>query len=102
MTDLPIDLDEHRGTIAKRVTAARLQSDAVRADQAGLRGRREELEALLQAAPAQTWEEAAVKVRYLIRLFAGTAEAQDPRHRDLIAAALADLDRLGDTGGAGS
>lgn len=97
MTEETIDLDGHRGMISQKVTMARRQSEAVRADQAALQGRREEMETHLLAAPAQSWAEAAVKVRYLIRLFAGTTEAQDPRRRQLIAQALADLDRLGDT-----
>jgi hypothetical protein len=56
--------------------------------------RQEELEKLLLAAPAETWPEAAAKAQYLIRLFAATPEAQDPRRKELIAHALDDLTRL--------
>ena len=38
--------------------------------------------------------EAATKARYLIQLFAGTADGQDPRRQALIASALDDLGRL--------
>jgi hypothetical protein len=38
-----------------------------------------ELEGQLSAAPADDWLEAAEKARYLIRLFAATPIAQDPR-----------------------
>jgi len=41
-----------------------------------------------------TWPEAAAKARYLIQLFAGTAEAQEARRQTLIASVLADLARL--------
>jgi len=46
-------------------------------DQAALRHRQKELEQYLLAAPASTWQEAAVKTRYLITLFAETSTAQD-------------------------
>jgi hypothetical protein len=46
------------------------------------------------AAPATTWPEAAAKAKYLIQLFAATADAQDPRRKKLIASVLDDLARL--------
>src|SRR3546814_1238304 len=49
---------------------------------------------LLVAAPAQTWPEAAAKVRYLIQQFADTPEGHEPRHKALIALALDDMTRL--------
>ena len=48
----------------------------------------------LLAAPSQTWAEAAAKARYLIELFAATAEAQDPRRQRIIAMVLDDMTRL--------
>ena len=48
----------------------------------------------LVAAPAADWLEAAEKARYLIGLFGATLAAQDPRKQTLIAAVLADFDRL--------
>ena len=49
--------------------------------------RREELEKLLVTGPAETWLEAAAKLRYLIELYAKTPSAQDPRRKKLIALA---------------
>src|SRR6202158_1025249 len=66
----------------------------VHADQAALQARQEELETFMVAAAAMTWPEAAAKARYLIRLYAATQDAQDPRRQQLIAGVLADLARL--------
>jgi hypothetical protein len=97
VTDDPVDLDEHRGMAAQRATDVRRQRlHEFQADQAALRRRQEELERLLLAAPAETWPEAAAEAQYLIRLFADTPEAQDPRRKELIAHALDDLNRLCD------
>ena len=95
MTDEPVDLDEHRGMAAQKATEIRRERlHRFQADQVALRRRQKELEKLLVAAPAETWLEAAAKAQYLIRLFADTAEAQDPRRKELIAHALDDLNRL--------
>lgn len=94
MIEKPISLDEHRGMAAQRATAIRRARHEVEADQAALRRRQTEFEKLLGAAPASCWAEAAEKARYLIQLFAATAEARDPRRRQLIAAVLDDLERL--------
>jgi hypothetical protein len=97
MTGDPVDLDQHRGMTAQKATEIRRQSlHEFQADQEALRLRQEELEKLLLAAPAETWPEAAAKAQYLIQLFAGTAEAQYPRRKELIAHALDDLRRLCD------
>jgi hypothetical protein len=97
MSDDPVDLDEHRGMAAQKATEVRRQRlHEFQVDQASLRRRQEELEALLLAAPAETWPEAAAKAQYLIQLFAATPEAQDPRRKELIAHALDDLNRLCD------
>jgi hypothetical protein len=94
MTDPPVELDEHRGMAAQRSTEIRRRHHEVQADQAILRRRQEEFERHAVAAPSTTWPEAAAKARYLIQLFAGTPEAQDPRRRELIAQVLDDLTRL--------
>ena len=95
MTDEPIDLDVHRGIAAQKATEIRRERlYQFNEDQATLRRRQEELEKHLLAAPAKTWPEAAVKVEYLIQLFAETPEAQDPRRKALIAHAMQDLARL--------
>ena len=94
MTDLPVELDEHRGMAARRETETRRLLQEVQADQAALRVRREELETIMAAAPAVDWREAAAKARYLIELYAATPDAQDPRRQKVIASVLADLARL--------
>ncbi len=49
---------------------------------------------MLFAQAAGTWPEAAEKAKYLLRLFAATAEGDDPRCRQLIDAVLEDFRRL--------
>jgi hypothetical protein len=98
MTDKTIDLDEHRGMVAQKATQLRRLLAEVEADQRSLRLRQDELESQLAAAPATNWKEAAEKARYLLRLFAASLAAQDPRRQALIAAVLNDFERLaGDT-----
>jgi hypothetical protein len=94
MTDRTIDLDQHRGMAAQKATELRRLLADVAANETALRLRQEELEAHLIAAPATNWQEAAEKARYLLNLFAATPSAQDPRRQTLIAAVLADLERL--------
>jgi hypothetical protein len=96
VTDKPVDLDEHRGMAAQRDTEIRRRLSGVKADQAEVRARQDELEGFLLATEATTWQEAAAKARYLIQLYAETPEGQDPRRQKLIASAIADLDRLSD------
>jgi hypothetical protein len=79
---------------AQRDTEIRRDLHDVQVDQAALRGRQEELENFLFAAPAATRADAAASARYLIELFAATPEARDPRRQKLIARALDDLSRL--------
>jgi hypothetical protein len=95
MNDKPIDLDRHRGMAAQKATDLRRLLAEVKANETALRTRQDELEAHLIAAPAANWQEAAEKARYLLNLFAATLAAQDPRRQKLIAAVLADFDRLG-------
>jgi hypothetical protein len=94
MTTDPIELDGHRGMAAQKATEERRHTAEVEADRAMLRQHQDEMEGALCAGPAETWEQAAEKARYLITLFAGTAEGRDPRHRQLIEGALNDLRRL--------
>jgi hypothetical protein len=96
VTDKPVDLDEHRGMAAQRDTEIRRRLSGVKADQAAVRARQDELEGFLLATEATTWQDAAAKARYLIQLYAETPEGQDPRRQKLIASAIADLDRLSD------
>ena len=94
MTDRTVRLDERRGMAAQKATELRRLLGKVQANERELRLRQDELEVQLVAAPAADWAEAAEKARYLIDLFAATAEAQDPRRQKLIATVLGDFDRL--------
>jgi hypothetical protein len=96
MTDKSIDLDQHRGMAAQKATKLRRLLADVEANENALRVRQDELESHLLAAPAKDWHEAAEKARYLLNLFAATLTAGDPRRQKLIAAVLADFDRLWD------
>ena len=89
-----VKLDEHRGLTAQRDTDARRHQSDVRADQDAVREGQHQLEKHLFAGPASTWAEAAEKSAYLLRLFAATGEAQDPRYKQLIEDTIADLQRL--------
>jgi hypothetical protein len=94
MTEKTIDLDKHRGMAAQKATDLRRLLAEVEANETTLRRRQDELEGHLLAAPAASWHEAADKAGYLLKLFAGTPAAQDPRRQKLIAAVLADFERL--------
>jgi hypothetical protein len=94
MTNKTIDLDQHRGMSAQKATELRRLFAEMQGNERDLRRRRNELKAQLVAAPAATWPEGADKARYLLNLFAETVAAQDPRRRTLIAAVLADFERL--------
>lgn len=96
MTDKTIDLDQHRGMAAQKATELRRLLSEVAANETALRLRQDELEAHLIAAPAENWHEAAERARYLLNLFAATLSAEDPRRKKLIAAVLADFERLSD------
>ena len=94
MNDNPIDLDKHRGMAAQKATELRRLLRSVAADRAALQARQDELEKYLLAAPASNWAEAVDKARYLLGLFAVTAEAQDPRRKTLLANLHQDFARL--------
>jgi hypothetical protein len=81
---------------AQRDTEIRRRLSGVKADQAAVRVRQDELEGFLLATEATTWPEAAAKARFLIQLYAATPEGQDPRRQKLIASTIAELDRLSD------
>jgi hypothetical protein len=94
MTDKTIELDQHRGMAAQKATELRRLLSEVESNETALRLRQDELETHLLAAPAEHWQDAAEKARYLLKLFATTPAAQDPRRQKLIAAVLADFKRL--------
>jgi hypothetical protein len=93
-TDDPIELDTHRGMAAQKATEDRRNTAGVEADRVMLRQHQDDLEDALSSGPAATWEEAGRKAHYLITVFAGTAEGQDPRYKKLIAGSLEDIQRL--------
>jgi hypothetical protein len=96
MKDRPVDLDQRRGLKAQKATDLRRLLAEVQENERLLRLRQDELQAHLIASPATTWTEAAEKVRYLLGLYVATLTPQDTRTRDLVAAVLDDLERLGD------
>ncbi|MGC1356029.1 MAG: hypothetical protein WA851_09615 [Xanthobacteraceae bacterium] len=96
MTNKTIDLDQHRGMAAQKATNLRRLLADVDANAKALRVRQEELESQLLAAPAASWPEAAEKARYLLELFSAALAGEDPRRQKLIAAVLADFERLSD------
>ena len=94
MTEKTIDLDQRRGMAAQKATNLRRLLADVQANEQALRLRQDELEVHMLAAPAMNWCEAAEKARYLLNLFAVSLASQDPRRQKLIAAVLADFERL--------
>lgn len=94
MTDKPIDLDQRRGLSAQRATESRRLISEVEAHEAKLHRLRAEAEAQFLALPAATWEEAAGKAKYLLRLYGETLAGGDARTKRLIAAVLEDFERL--------
>jgi len=98
MVEKTDDLDLRRGMAAQKATLLRRSEGAVRADQRALKTRQEELEHFMLAAPAKTWSEAAERAAYLLKLFADSPTAEDPRRQKLIHSVLADLDRLASAG----
>jgi hypothetical protein len=95
--DGAVRLDHHRGMAAQKATELRRLLSEVESNEKQLRQRQEALETQLLAAPAETWEEAADKARYLLSLFASSPAAQDPRRQTLIARVLEDFIRLSST-----
>jgi hypothetical protein len=99
MTHNPIDLDAHRSAEGQQQTTARreqaLEDQAQR--RSFLRRQAEREEDLLKA-PYGSFEASARITIHLIELFALTKEGREPRRRRLIERALADLERLTQTG----
>lgn len=92
MNDKPIDLDHRRDPTLRHATDLRRLTAEVEANRAALQQRQEALERHLLTLPAQSWQEAADKARYLLGLLEATSG--DARVRSLIVAVLADFDRL--------
>jgi hypothetical protein len=96
MNDNPIDLDSHRGMAAQKATDIRRVLADVEANAKTLRDHQSAVEIQLLELPATSWAEAAAKARYVLNLYASELASADTRHRDLIAAVLADFARLSD------
>mgnify|MGYP006908230433 FL=1 len=95
MTNHPIDLDARR-------TAEGRQDSEFRRQAANAGAAKEEdgwseettIDTAMLAGPAQTWIEAIEKTRFLLRRYAATHDALDPRPQKLIKRTLGDLHRL--------
>jgi hypothetical protein len=94
MTDEPLDLDSHRGMMAQKATDLRRALGEVETHALELRERQSKIEQHLLSVPAASWAEAAVKARYVLKLYAEALPAHDTLHRDLVAAVLEDFARL--------
>jgi hypothetical protein len=94
MNDDPVDLDRHRGRAAQKATDIRRVLADVETNAKLLRDHQGVVEVQLLAMPALSWIEAAAKARYVLNLYAAQLAPADTRHRDLVAAVLADFTRL--------
>lgn len=98
MTDIPVDLDSHRGMAAQKATDLRRALADVEAQVRELREREADLENRMMSVPAASWPEAAVKARHLLNLYAAGLPAEDTRHRALVTALFDDFARLNGDG----
>jgi|GraSoiStandDraft_50_1057286.scaffolds.fasta_scaffold49127_6 hypothetical protein len=94
VSDAALDLDQHRGMAAQKATDIRRILADVENNAKDLRDRQAVLEKQLLSVPAASWPEAAAKARYIFNLYAAGIGSDDTHHRDLVAAVLADFDRL--------
>jgi hypothetical protein len=94
MSDIPVDLDKHRGMAAQKATDIRRVVAEVEANAKLLRDKQGIVEIELLAVPAASWFDAAAKARYVLNLYAASLAAADTHHRDLVAAVIADFARL--------
>ena len=94
MTEIPIELDKHRGMAAQKATDIRRVVAEVEVNEKLLRDTQGVLETQILAAPATSWPEAVAKARYVLNLYSASLAPNDTHHRDLVAAVLEDLARL--------
>jgi hypothetical protein len=94
VNDKPLDLDKHRGMAAQKATDIRRVLAEVESNARDLRDRQTIVESQFLSVPAASWPEAAAKARYVLNLYAAGLAETDTRHRDLVRAVLADIDRL--------
>jgi hypothetical protein len=94
-SDPPIELDSRRGAAGvmgaemRRSVSAPATAAREAAEQHGA-----EMERRLGASPAVTWTEAGELALYLLKTFATSMDARDPRCAALIARSITDLSRL--------
>ena len=96
MTEIPVELDKHRGMASQKATDIRRVLAEVEANAKIQRDRQGILESQLLSTQAASWPEAAAKARYVLNLYAAGLAPTDTHHRDLVAAVLADFARLSD------
>ena len=94
MSKAPFDLDKHRGIAAQKATDLRRTLVEVENHAKELRDRQTALENQLLSVPAETWQEAAAKARYVLNIYAAGLPSEDTRHRNLVAAIFDDFARL--------
>src|SRR3954463_13372236 len=98
MTDIPVDLDSHRGMAAQKATDLRRALADVEAQVRELREREADLENRMMSGPAAPGPGAAVKARHLLNLYAAGLPAEDTRPRALVTALFDDFARLNGDG----
>lgn len=94
MTKEPFDLDKHRGMNAQKATDLRRTLVEIENHARELRDRQTAIENQLLSLPAETWQEAAAKARYVLNLYLASLSTEDTRHRNLVAAIFDDFARL--------
>ena len=94
MSEIPIELDKHRGMAAQKATDIRRAIVDVELNAKLLREHQAAVEVQLLAVPATSWTEAIAKARYVFNLYAEALAPADRHRRDLVTAVLADLTRL--------
>ncbi len=94
MSKEPLDLDKHRGMAAQKATDLRRTLAEVETHARELRDRQTALENQLLSLPAESWQEAAAKARYVLNLYLAGLPPEDSRHRNLVLAIFDDFARL--------
>ena len=94
MTEIPIELDKHRGMAEQKATDIRRVLADVETNAKLLRETQGVVEIQLLAVPATSWPEAVAKARYVLNLYSASLAPSDTHYRDLVTAVLADLTRL--------
>src|SRR6202051_3661474 len=94
VTEIPIELDKHRGMAEQKATDIRRVLADVEANAKLLRETQGVVEIQLLAVPAPPGPEAVAKARYVLNLYSASLAPSDTHHRDLVTAVLADLTRL--------